>query len=162
MYAAFLILSLFLPSTSSRDLFLPHLDIASFFISLPPSPLLVAERVQMEHQVRDESPGVPPVAENVEVVTGPPEQELSSRQTAAAGILSFKRAATSWERQGAKNPRLTEGLSVSLSYSSLSFSSVSLFALLHASLRYLLPYSHMHIHTVYTLSFKLQLSHVHT
>ena len=62
----------------------------------------------MEQQVRAESPGVPPVAENVEVVTVPSEQELS-KQTEGMST-SFKRAASSWERQRAKNPRLTEGL----------------------------------------------------
>ena len=73
----------------------------------------------MDHQVRAESPGVPPVAENVEVVTGPADQELS-RQSEAVAILSFKRAASSWERQRTKNPRLTEGLQPSLFCSSLS------------------------------------------
>ena len=72
----------------------------------------------MDPQVRAESPGVPPVAENVEVVTGPANQELS-RQSEAVAILS-KRAAPGWERQRTKNPRLTEGLQPGLFCSSLS------------------------------------------
>ena len=84
----------------------------------PPIP----ERLQIEHKARErsESPGVPPVAESVEIVTGPLEQEHNMammRQMEATP--PFKRAAMSsnWERQGAKNPRLTEGKSASLSLS---------------------------------------------
>ena len=60
----------------------------------------------MEIQSRDrsESPAVPPVAESVEIMTDPSE-------------LPFKRSsASNWERQAAKNPRLTKGWAVSLSH----------------------------------------------
>ena len=58
----------------------------------------------MEHRTRErsESPGVPPVAESVEVVTGP------SAEAMMEAIPSLKRSAAGWERQRAKNPRLTE------------------------------------------------------
>ena len=72
----------------------------------------------MEHQARErsESPGVPPVAESVEIETGPPEQEHETMMRQMEATPPFKRAAmgSNWERQGAKTPRLTEGKSASL------------------------------------------------
>lgn len=95
----------------------------------------------MEHRSRErsESPSVPPVAESVEIITDPSEQEMI-RQTEATASFNKRASAANWERQAAKNPRLIEGRVVYLPMPLCLSSSLSL---THS----LSVYNYVHVYT---------------
>lgn len=130
------------PPFSVAFSFTDHFALPSLGLHYTPSG---TERLQVEPPVpreRSESPGVPPVAESVEIMTAP--TDTVTRQTEAA----FKRTASNWERQRAKNPRLTEGWQLLCVYMHMSVISVSGKYFYFVSLSFLLMFCYQDNATV--------------